>query len=611
MEAIRSFLPWRSAPLGLVVALAFAVLGVPVFLRMPPWADVTLYDVAAANLLRGGAHYRDVFDTNTPGFVWALACIRAVVGWSYEALRACDLAIVAGIALVLDRFARDGGASRSVRAWTWASLAAFYLFLTELCHAQRDVWMLLPALLAVRLRWLTFSGGSPGEPGASATGETATPVAHAPGSPGGSIFRNAFFQGLLWGMAVWIKPHVMIPAALVWLATSFLFYQRGGWRGFIADFLGNLLGGALLGALGLSYLRFSGSWEAFLEVNEFWTPSYLDRVFDWSEIRHRARHQDAYFPPWSYFHWLAMPVAFAAVLDGLTGWVSRWMSGWLWNTAVDRRQRLARLFPAALYLGWTLQAAALQREFHYVHVAEIFLILNVTACQRWAVGFATIAVLMVASVLVANGWFDNKADRWPGVVLGHDPIVSPRHPITTGREWVKWRDAWRFGLTKEESLARMWSFSRAGGLEAAPDWVELNEIAGELARRGAKDGDVIAWNDSTHPVFLLLKQKPALRYMHVRTFQLIGKEHEQRIFDDAKEAAKTARFVVSDLRCLWINERVPYPNSRHDEDYVVILPPPGLDFGGNGVWFPYERPVVYRSGHGAGRYLIHDLQPGK
>ena len=68
-------------------------------------------------------------------------------------VRAVDLAIVAGIAFTLDRFARDGGATRAVRFWTFASLVAFYPFLTEACHTQRDVWMLLPALFAVRVRW--------------------------------------------------------------------------------------------------------------------------------------------------------------------------------------------------------------------------------------------------------------------------------------------------------------------------------------------------------------------------------------------------------------------------------------------------------------------------
>src|SRR5262249_36124668 len=50
--------------------LAFGVLlvvGVPLFLRMPLWADSALYDTCAMTVLRGGVHYRDTFDTNLPG----------------------------------------------------------------------------------------------------------------------------------------------------------------------------------------------------------------------------------------------------------------------------------------------------------------------------------------------------------------------------------------------------------------------------------------------------------------------------------------------------------------------------------------------------------------
>ncbi|HEY1190874.1 MAG TPA: hypothetical protein VGE74_24800, partial [Gemmata sp.] len=61
---------WRSARLGWALAAAVLVAAVPLFLAMPPWCDVTLYQMAARNVLQGGVHYRDIFDTNLPGFVW-------------------------------------------------------------------------------------------------------------------------------------------------------------------------------------------------------------------------------------------------------------------------------------------------------------------------------------------------------------------------------------------------------------------------------------------------------------------------------------------------------------------------------------------------------------
>src|SRR5205814_1826865 len=98
--------PWRSARFAGLVAVIALTLGLPVFLRSPAWADVSLYDVCVASLFRGGVLDREVFDTNLPGFIWALSGVRTVGGWSAEALRVADLAIVAGIVLVLDRLAK-------------------------------------------------------------------------------------------------------------------------------------------------------------------------------------------------------------------------------------------------------------------------------------------------------------------------------------------------------------------------------------------------------------------------------------------------------------------------------------------------------------------------
>src|SRR5438105_3526568 len=98
--------PWRSVWLPRIVTAVMLLAGLPIFLRMPLWCDLTLYDLAARNLLEGGVHYRDVFDTNLPGFVWVLACIRGVVGFGAFQLRCVDLVIVVGIVLLIDRLAK-------------------------------------------------------------------------------------------------------------------------------------------------------------------------------------------------------------------------------------------------------------------------------------------------------------------------------------------------------------------------------------------------------------------------------------------------------------------------------------------------------------------------
>ncbi|MBX9582381.1 MAG: hypothetical protein K2X87_18925, partial [Gemmataceae bacterium] len=191
--ARAGFRPWRSARLGWAATALVLLGGVPLFLRMPPWPDVTLYDMAVRALLRGGVLYRDVFDTNLPGVIWVMAGVRAVVGWGYEALRAWDLLVVGAAAGVLGAWARRAGATPAAVAWYAAAVALFYPFTSEFNHCQRDPWMLLPAAAAglMRVRQTARAGA------------------------GGVSVRAAVGEGFVWGLAVWLKPHAAIMAAAV------------------------------------------------------------------------------------------------------------------------------------------------------------------------------------------------------------------------------------------------------------------------------------------------------------------------------------------------------------------------------------------------------------
>jgi hypothetical protein len=128
------------------------IAGVPLFLAMPPWCDVTLYQMAARNVLNGGVHYRDIFDTNLPGFVWLMALAKLLFGWNYTALRVTDLLVVGGAVAALCGWVRRCGSTGYAAAWLAAAAALFYPFTSEFSHIQRDPWMLLPAVLAARLR---------------------------------------------------------------------------------------------------------------------------------------------------------------------------------------------------------------------------------------------------------------------------------------------------------------------------------------------------------------------------------------------------------------------------------------------------------------------------
>lgn len=138
--------------LAWLALLLLLVAGLPIFLCMPLWGDVTLYDLAARNILRGGIHYRDIFDTNLPGMVWLHCAIRSVFGWHSETLRAVDFLVFASIAWLLVRWLRPQGLIGAGSVWMATALIAYYFSTTEWSHCQRDTWMLLPALAALYVR---------------------------------------------------------------------------------------------------------------------------------------------------------------------------------------------------------------------------------------------------------------------------------------------------------------------------------------------------------------------------------------------------------------------------------------------------------------------------
>src|SRR6516225_78554 len=135
-----------STRLAWVVLAALVLFNLPLFLCMPLWTDVTLYDICAGNVLDGGVHYRDVFDNNFPGIVWLHVLIRSLLGWSHEAIRLVDLLFLTGSLLLLANWLKLVGRSRAVQVWTVALCFLFYFSTTEMCHCQRDPWAFLPAL---------------------------------------------------------------------------------------------------------------------------------------------------------------------------------------------------------------------------------------------------------------------------------------------------------------------------------------------------------------------------------------------------------------------------------------------------------------------------------
>ncbi len=608
--------PWRSVWLARAVTLVALVLGVPLFLRMPPWCDLTLYQMAARNILRGGTHYRDIFDTNLPGFVWALTVIQWVFGESVVAVRAVDLLVVSGIVALLDRLAKWGGATPASRWWAIAGAAAFYPFTVEMSHAQRDTWMALPGLAAVALRVRRGMG------------PLAKPQA-APLSP----FRRSLLEGLLWGAAVWVKPHVALMAAAVWLLTA---RRLAGehprpWRAAGADLLGNLLGGIVVGAAGVAWLLASGTWEPFVDVFTNWNPGYLTLV--WAEEKMREGQQLYWFPPWSFGLILTVPLALVSLVDmapwssraaaharpDRAGCVGRWLPRFLWDKQAGADARFVRGVVGGLYLAWAAQAFYLQRGFEYAHVPETLLMLGVWASHRWA------WTLIVLLWLIASTGAWSLSDDIPAVRneladrsrTPRDQFV-PWHPMLDSDRLRLWPTCWRPDLTAAERYA-LWDKLRLHPPhEAVISWGELAEVADFLRAEGVEDYEVIAWFDSPHAIYLTMNLKPGVRFMHVNTACSIGADKNGDYGGDkvSRELAALAkpkpgrprpRFVINDLEWVILSastdeQRVLWTGPPCDppRDWMPVATPYPTEF-------PFNQPSVFRTRGGTGRYIVHKV----
>lgn len=673
-QIAKSFgwLPWRPLAVPIILTVALLVVGVPLCLRMPLWCDISLYDLAARAVLDGGVHYRDVFDTNLPGYVWLLAGIRATVGWSSEALRAVDLMIVAGMVLVLDRFARRAGANARARWWALVGVAAFYPYTTEFVHAQRDVWLALPAVVAVYLRVKR-----------TVTGEADRTA--------GGAFAAGVAEGLLWAAAVWIKPHVVTVAAPVWLLTARRLAGRHGrpWRAVGADLLGNVAGGGLLGALGVAQLVASGTWPHFWTVMTEWNPAYSQKAFQ--EFADRAERQLYWFPPWSWFLPFSVILSVLAVLDARPwsgrfrdgdvspgGWVLRnlvvlllmgpvfpyrlvvlfaadplapLVPGWVWafgrwtaRTVLDAtasdRVRYARGALAGLYLTWAAQAFVLQRGFHYVHAAEVFLMLALWAAHRWCLPVLAVTWVAVTSavltVAVPGTDLHARIERFEDAAGRRDwyNYYFVAHPAFERDRLKWWPSSVVGGLTPAERLARTDDLRHMGDFEASPNWTQLNEVAAFLRARGVGDRQLICWHDSVHPLYLLLDVKPGLRFMHVNTAASVDPARSPADVMREANANPLARYAVADIQsmaffadCYGLRDARAAWWARPTDPASPPLPPRPVRMTGPAFTdfeFPFDRdpelpadspkrypfdrrPVLFRSAGGTGRYIVFAL----
>lgn len=620
---IRTLQMVRLALPVALITLSVAV-GVPLFVRSPLWCDVTLYDLAARNVLAGGVHYRDLFDTNTPGFVWLLSGLRSVIGWGSESVLVVDLLIALGTTLTLCRLAKLAGASAVNRLWLIAGCAGFYLFTHEMTHAQRDVWLSLPALTAVMLRLQRITRPTHGT--------------------FRGVFLPAMVEGALWAVAVWIKPHFLLVAVCWWLLTltrlagARTVGQRWwAWAGVLAaDLGGTLLSGGLIGAVGVWYLVASGTWAAFTEVMTVWNVGYLE--FTLSQM-HARWGFFAWFPPWNFLAPFAVAYSLFGVIDARM-WAGRFRTAerggllhriafrWVWFTAGTDEQRYARACLGAVYILWLLQGIILQRAYMYVHVTEVMIGLAVWAGFRWN---ATALIFGWLLVVQACWVIDPQAMGDAATVNPNVREVFTPHPLFDRRRIARWPDCFRQSNGGEQY--ELYDDLRREVIHPASfNWVELGEVADYLRGRKVGDEELVCWHDSPHPIYLMLDVKPGLRFMHVNTATMISPDCHRRVCEEYQDNTHK-RFVVIDLQRLafaeWVNLclRSPDPlgDDLRDDIYRAYnqpgptaddLLPPAAAWTRTNPQHLHPEPAmpfdttrtVFRSGGGRGRYVVIQLK---
>jgi hypothetical protein len=295
-------------------------------------------------------------------------------------------------------------------------------------------------------------------------------------------------EGLLWAAAFWIKPFVAVPALACWLAAA---RRVGLGRWLAVDGVSWVAGGLLGGAAGCAWLFATGAWTEFWDVMGVWNREYaafdVSRGERWLIVAGFAVR----LFPWLLIHLAAVPIA----------WRDLRRSGGLLS---------------AIYLGWTVQAFALQHLYDYVHVPALLLGIAVV-CRHLAVMPAGTARTSLAVLLL----------------LG----LALRMPALTVQRAALWARCLREG-SSVELRDRLSLLPRTS-------WADLEKVRLFLAQRGVRDGELTCYNMRTLPVYLQLGLRPSTRYFLLENVLAICPKQRGRVC--AELAAGTQRYFLCDL----------------------------------------------------------------
>ncbi len=572
---IRKILESPFLPGGLLAALMIQSL--PLMLCMPLTADAVLYDLQAKTALQGGLLYRDIVEPNLPGIVWLHMIIRSIFGWSVQALRLVDLTFITAIILLLVFWQRADSVSNEKYSRSESIFLAFILFwfyfgTSEWCHCQRDVWMLLPALVALYLRRYQIERLLLSPPKRR------------------TLFQWSMLEGIVWAVGFWIKPFIAIPALAVLAVGITMICKRKGrclkraGVPILFDLSGLLAGGLLIGSLGIAWLLRTGAWPYFLEMLLQWNPTYFEagsERWTWD----RLGREQLRFMPFSLFHLLAIPLAIAQIgkmlFSNRTTNNRKTTNNQTGNNRATNRNEISVPLLSGMYVGWLLQSFTMQHLFDYVHVPEILLGMTLVVRQ---------AKNMISGLLATSSTV-NRESSFRTIYVGTACFLVfaawMTNPATKWSRTRYWKTCLTQGSTPEVKMA-LQHFS-------LPNWIELQPALEYLRQLNLHDQELTVHNVHLVHAYRELNLKPSTRFVYLDVLtRIFYRDHAKEIVHELDHSGH--RYVLSGL----VENGMP-PRNFASENQTPSTSLPTAFPSEHLSEFPYHFPVVFRSG----QYVVH------
>ncbi len=354
-----------------------------------------------------------------------------------------------------------------------------------------------------------------------------------------------FVEGVLWGVAFWIKPVVIVPAFVCWLVSvRWVWPAAGGARKLALDAVALILGGLTCGAAGVSWLVAVGAWPSFAEILFVWNREYIASDVSGGHRWLILAGVAIRLFPWLLIHLLAVPVAI--------GQVGRAMI-----RSRSPRESDAQTLLAGLYLGWLLQAVCLQHLFDYVQTPPILLGLTVVAC-RYAISPSLSARRLIPALCLV--------------------FVLVRFPALCVNRLSVWVRCCREG-SDAELRDRLTLLPKV-------NWSDLECVKSFLRAEGVRDGELSCSHMSSLSLYRDLGVNPATRSAFLQSPLISFRSHRDALF--AEVAGSRQRFLVCDAEGFGM------------EKLCATL---HLDEEPEDSRYPWADHLVFRSG----RYLVFRL----